>query len=220
MEEIRKREPAFAVSCEEILKGDFVKTEGWAPNFVKTSFGLQVSRTTLVGTVVEIDERSITLDDTTGIITVRSFEEFPAFAEIKAGDFVLVVGKIRKYNDEIYITPEVCTKLETEWNVYFKKQIDKVKELVANKKIVQEAPKAEFSDADTVVEEIVVPKNNTINYFEKVVAFIDTNDKGVGVEKVSILGEFSDIEISDILDTLIMEGDIFELKPGMFKVLK
>jgi RPA family protein len=232
MVEYRKRDTAYIVCNEDLLTGEFFKTEGWEPNYVKIPLGLHVSRATIAGTVVETDQSSISIDDTTGIVQIRIFDPFPGFELITTGDYVVVVGKIRQFNDSIYITPEVCMKQDKAWHTYFQNQQSVIKDLFKTEKIVNPEAKIEasFSSGVEAVQEIAkeakeevtaVPENNKINYLEKVITYIDTEDAGTGVEKVKILEKFADVDdISEILETLIMEGDIFEIKPGVFKVLK
>jgi len=232
MTEYRKRDTAYIVCTEDLLTGEFVKTEGWEPNYVKLPFGLHVSRVTITGTVIESEQNMISIDDTTGIIQVRIFETFPPFESIKIGDYVIIIGKIRKYNDSVYITPEVCFTQDKAWHTYFQKQIILIKDLFTSEKIKNPKITGEnaFSSGIDVIREIVsdakiknsiVPENNKINYLEKVITYIDEKDTNNGVEKVRILEQFSDVEdITEIIETLIMEGDIFEIKPGVFKVLK
>lgn len=224
-ENIQKRQPAYMVEIQEILEGTFTKTEGWDPNFVTTSFGLKVSRVSVIGTVIEIQDNAITLDDSSGIITIRSFEPFKDFDELKSGDFIMIIGKLRQFNDETYITPEICTKLSPEWIKYRNGNIQKIKELFEEGKIKQEELSSSFSSGKEVVKEIVEESiesttENTVTLTEQIVTYIDEHDKGSGVEKVKILDHFDSKEVIDALDTLIMEGDVFEIKPGVFKVLK
>jgi RPA family protein len=232
MVEYRKRDTAYIVSNEDLLTGEFFKTEGWDPNYVKIPIGLHVSRATIAGTVVETDQSSISVDDTTGIMRIRTFDPFPGFELITTGDYVVIIGKVRQFSDSLYITPEVCMKQDKAWHTYFQKQQSVIKDLFKSEKIINPESKIEptFSSGVEAVQEIVtdateqvsaVPENNKVNYLEKVITYIDEEDTGNGVEKVKLLEKFADVDdITDILETLIMEGDIFEIKPGVFKVLK
>lgn len=224
----QKRQPAFYVEIKELNDGNFVKTEGWDPNYITTSFGLNVSRVTIFGTVIETDDNMIKLDDSSGITSVRSFDEFKPFNIIGNGDYVEVIGKVRQFNNEIYLTPEICKKLDTEWISFRNKNIEKIKKLFSEGKIENFEAKESVSfssgvDAvNDIVEEAVeqTEESNETNLIERVLSYIDSEDSGNGVEKVKILDHFDDSNSPEIIDTLIMEGDIFEVKPGVFKVLK
>lgn len=227
VEKFQKRQPAFYVEVKELLMGNYVKTEGWDPNYVTTSFGLNASRVTIFGTIVDQGDNTINVDDSSGIISIRSFEEFKPFEMVSNGDYVLIVGKVRQFNNEIYITPEICKKIDSKWKEFRNKNIDKLKILFADKKIdnFEATESVSFNtgvDAvNEIVEEAVVKtESSPKTQIEEVLNYIDSEDSGNGVEKVKILDSFDDSSIPEVIDTLIMEGDIFEVKPGVFKVLK
>lgn len=227
MTEMQKRQPAYVVDIKDLTTGEFVKTTGgWDPNFIITDFGLKVSRTTVFGTVVESDMQTVKIDDSTDIIEVRSFEDFPAFEKLKSGDFVMIIGKVREFNNKIYLSPEICSKVDNFWISYKNKTKQKVKKLFLEEKINQdELKQSSFSSGQELVKEIVEESiskttNNSESLIEKVLNYIDEEDKGDGVEKVKILDKFNSEEIISVIQTLTMEGDIFEIKPGIFKVLK
>lgn len=209
-----KRQPAYIVCIKDILSGTFVKTEGWDPNYVTVSWGLKVSRVNIIGSVVDKSEQEISLDDSTGVIKVRSFEPFPDFEQITIGDIVLLIGKVGEYG-EIYLRPEICKKIDQKWVAQRKDEWGIVKKLYETGKITQEAPEqtATFTPAEEVKEDAPVE-----NKLDKIISFIDKHDSGEGVTKETILQEFSDGK--EVIDTLVMEGDIFEIKPDVFKVLK
>lgn len=229
MAEFQKRQPAYFVEVKEILVGEYTKTEGWEPNYITTSFGLKASRVNVIGTIIEKDQMTITIDDSSGIIVIRTFEEFKPFEEINTGDFVSVIGKIREYNDTKYITPEICTKLDPAWKEYKTENIELVKKLFKEGRIEQpelETKDATFSSGTEVVQEIVATaveettNTDATSLLDDIIKYIDENDSGEGVEKVRVLDHFDSEEVISALNSLIMEGDIFEIKPGVFKVLK
>ena len=55
----------------------------------------------------EGDSMSMVIDDGTGKINLRAFESTVMFSSIDIGDIVLVVGRIREFNNERYIMPEI-----------------------------------------------------------------------------------------------------------------
>lgn len=217
------RQTAFNVDAKEITTGAYHKGEGWEPNYITTSFGLKVNRAMVAGIVIETGEKTITIDDSTDTIKVQSFEEFPAFDNIKPKDTVLIIGKVREYGADKYIAPEICSKIRLDDVKYFNENKEKLKKIYSEGKIEQKTIEAEFSNGQDVVKEIVEEKmesTNNNNYIEKVLTYIEDEDQGSGVEKVKILDKFPIEDIGDVIDTLILEGDIFEIKPSVFKVLK
>ena len=76
MPEQRKREIAYKVRINDILKGEYVRRDGWDPNFIMIN-NKQVSRVNIMGVVVSIPDtgqNNLTIDDGSGRIEVRSFD--------------------------------------------------------------------------------------------------------------------------------------------------
>jgi RPA family protein len=219
-EERKKRQVAYVVSIGDVIAGEFVKVGGWEPNFVKTPFGLKVSRVNLIGTILEKKGDIVVIDDTTGIITIRSFGDFPPFGKVNIGDYVMIIGKVRQFNEEIYVMPELCKKIERTWHDFRLEEIYLIKKLYREGKIKQEEQKLQIkidndrSDSDGTVFE---KKENDA---EKIIRYINENDKGSGVSKNDLLGNFLGDDFDNIFNKLINDGDIFEIKPGVFKILK
>src|SRR3989338_5807127 len=56
---------------------------------------------------------SVTLDDASGQIKAKLFgEDVNKFNSISQGDTVLIIGLLRSWNNEIYITPEIIKPKE------------------------------------------------------------------------------------------------------------
>ncbi len=114
------RGTATKIGIKDIADGEFVRsTERWEPNYLVTSFNPKVSRVrvlaTVVSTFVSEDKNfsTITLDDGSDTITVRGFEEDREILDgVNLGDIVDVVGKVKEYQEERYITPESIWKID------------------------------------------------------------------------------------------------------------
>lgn len=111
---------AFKVRIGDIISGRFVEVEGkWEPNYLITPMGQKVSRVRVMGRVLakftneEGSYGSLTIDDTTGAIRLKAFRtELRLFKEPQMGDLVDCVCKVRKYLDEVYLTPETIVLLD------------------------------------------------------------------------------------------------------------
>ncbi len=112
----RKRMTARRLMMEDIVNGNYYKREGFEPNFLITPSGVNASRTEVVGTVVDTfvnDESSygaLTMDDGSEVLRIKFFQDLKDMEGFEEGDIVQVVGKIRKYDDEIYVQPEFLKK--------------------------------------------------------------------------------------------------------------
>src|SRR3989344_7402622 len=125
-----QRQVAYKVKISDILNGNFVKEE-FSAGYVKLS-GKNVSRVNIIATVVYKAEQSSTasavIDDSTGKVLLRSFENNDIFSKVDIGDVVLVIGKIREFNNERYVVPEILKKVSnTEWMNVRKLEVKDVK---------------------------------------------------------------------------------------------
>ncbi|MBS3155114.1 DNA-binding protein [Candidatus Woesearchaeota archaeon] len=87
----------------------------------------KISRVYIIATVIqkfENDDNSyaaITIDDGSSDIRVKSWkEDTKLINNFMVGDLVLVVGRVRKYEDEIYISPEIVKKVNPNWELVHK----------------------------------------------------------------------------------------------------
>ena len=72
-----KRMVSKKVSVSDIKSGEYIKRQGFDPDVLLTKLG-EVSRVHMVGVVVsELTNNTFDLDDGSGIITIRSFEDEP-----------------------------------------------------------------------------------------------------------------------------------------------
>jgi hypothetical protein len=59
---------------------------------------------------------NISIDDGTGNLIIRTFEETDIAKGLKIGDIIKVIGRPREFNDIKYIVPEILKKIEdTKW---------------------------------------------------------------------------------------------------------
>lgn len=207
---VKSRLIAKKVYIKDIADGDYIEREGWNPNYVLVG-GEEVSRANVIGVVVEkVQENnftSIVMDDGTSNIQLRSFEYFD-FDQYSTGDLIQVIGKIRVYNDDKYIVPEIITKLKNkEWAAYRKKEIEFLK-----KKYYKQ--QQEIISKETVEEEV-----SQEGVYEKVMKLIRNKDSGDGVDMQELMNSGIN-NVEQIINSLLLEGEIFEIKPGILKVLE
>lgn len=117
---ILKKTTAYKLTVKDILGGGYIKKDN-EPNYIQLSDKM-VYRVNLLGAVVMknlIDgspSKSIVIEDFTGRISVRSFENSDMFDNLAVGDLVLIIGKPREFGSERYIIPEILRKIDdTRW---------------------------------------------------------------------------------------------------------
>lgn len=164
----------------------------------------QIVRVNLIANIVDkfVQEgekkfASLTLDDASGQIKVKVFgEDIAKFAPFSQGDTVSLIGLLRAWNNELYITPEILKKREPAFLLVRKLEVDK-----ARPKIVE---KSELGK----VKEIILER-------------IKQEDEKGGVETEKLVMELKaspDI-INNEIRKLLEEGMIYEPRPGKLRYL-
>jgi RPA family protein len=200
-----KRETAMICIVDDLLRGNFVRTEGWNPSYFSTELG-DVSRVNLMGVVVSKEPAGgLLLDDGSGRILLRSFEG-SSFTGLDTGDLVLVIGRPRTYNEQKYVLPEIIRKIDQRWGVYRQLQIE-----ILRKKI------------RPVKREVRIPikeDEQPVNYYQRILAFIRDLDTGSGADTEEVIKRSGAPNGDALIRKLIEEGEIFELRPGKLKALE
>src|SRR3989344_7244880 len=125
-----KRFVAYKFRIGPILAGKII-LEADKLKFVEIN-DRQAARVNLIANIVDkyIQEgekkyATITLDDATGQIKCKLFgDDVDRLAEFNQGDTVLVVGLLRSWNNEIYLTPEVIKKKDPAFLLVRKLEIE------------------------------------------------------------------------------------------------
>jgi len=117
---MRERMTAVRASISDIINGTYGEDNG--PHII-SPYGVELRRVVLVGFVVSKFNKeassdgkrfvSITLDDGTDTIRLKVWgdEEAALLEEVKEDILALVIGKVRKYEDETYIIPEIVKEI-------------------------------------------------------------------------------------------------------------
>lgn len=225
-----KRTVALKVNVSEILNGDYVKEEGWTPNYVNTQRG-QASRVNIIGVVISKADggnESLMIDDSTGAINVRTFENKELLKNRKIGELVILIGRPREYNGEKYILAEVVRKLEDKtWAAVRRKELANEHVTEVKRTIKQENKKDEEEYVEVPVKKVepIIAKKEEMtlqpqsNPYEVVLGLIKSIDTGFGVSYEEIIMNAKLKNCEEIIQSLIEEGEIFEIRPGILKVL-
>ncbi len=196
-----ERQTARPIKIKELLKGEYVKEEGWSPNYIIGKNGIKITKVNLIGAVIsrEEDENfvSIILDDGTGKIEARAFEKKDELRRIEPGEVVMVVGKPREYGER-YVLVEIAKRLEDKRWLSLRRM--ELSEEVEEKKEERAEIVENESAADAVINAIKEIDDGSGADFEKI------------IEKVS--------GAEEVIRLLLKEGEIFEVKPGKLKVLE
>lgn len=134
MPESRKRLTARRVEIKDITNGSYHKEEGFSPNYILTDYGLKVSRALIVATVVDkfVNEEgsygALVIDDGTDTIRCKYFQDVSDVEKTEVGTILELVGKVKQYNDELYVAPELTTERGPNWEILRKLESQEIRQ--------------------------------------------------------------------------------------------
>ena len=201
-----QRQIAYKLRISDILEGKFTKDDISA-GYIKLN-SINISRVNVICTLVYKEEQtgsysSAVIDDGTGRISMRSFES-DTFSMIDVGDVLLIIGRIREFNNEKYVIPEITKKLEgIGWLNLRRIEVKNF-----------EAAKADENKKTEVAEE-----QNT-GIVDEVYSLIRKMDSGEGVAIEDVIKSSTNSKAEQIINRLLENGDVFEVKPGKLKILE
>jgi len=227
----------------DVVNGNFVKKEGLEPSYVLTDLGQRISRVNLLGTVVDKfmsedgNYSSITIDDDSDSIRVKAFREnVNIFDNLKIGDLVVVIGKVREYADENYVIPEVVKKIANP-NYEILHKLEVLKQLLKQKKILEEIKKEKFGDVEElkkdvkekykidtdavegIVETLSVEEEKKEDFKPLILEILERLGKGEGAEFKKLLEEskLPENTFEEVINELLSDGICYEPIPGVIK---
>lgn len=243
-----KRLTAKKASLREIINGKFVKKSGFESSYILTNLGRKLSRVRILGLIVDKfispDEKyaTITLDDSTETIRCKAFINTKIFDGFGSGDLVDIFGKLREYNGEIYIMPEIITKadsnLETlrvlELEKISKEQREKIKKIRELQKQTSDLTEIKaaikglmtLEDAEGILEAQEMIENSveekTVSATDiknKILKLIETLGKSDGADYQDILikSGLPEKDIDFAIQDLLESGICYEPHPGKIK---
>ncbi len=209
-EEQYKRQIARKLWIKDILAGVYVKEEGMKPNYVLLADNSHAARVNLFGVVVSASADglpTLVLDDGTGRITIRAFEPHPQLSAVQIGDAVAILGKPRKFGNEMYVLPEIVRKLPDLGWLEVRKH-----ELARTPVVGMIAPAQE-----TATEEVL---DESFGLSETVLNAIRSLDEGPGANTDRVIEQVGARDAEKTIQYLLQNGDVFEISPGKLKVLE
>ena len=219
-----ERQTAYKVWLSNLYNGNFVKSdEEFKPSYVAVN-NKNISRVNLIVNVVNKYEKegggyvSLVVDDGSAQIRVKCWgEDIKLLEGVERSDIILLVGKLkedRTTEDGLYINAEIVKKVEPNFEILRKleliKELGKYKEYSGKKFLIkEEVEEQEF------VEEIRISSSFLR---QKILNLIEKNED-MNFENIIKGCEESEEKVSDELNELIKDGDIFEVK-GKYKLLR
>jgi biotin operon repressor len=211
--------PARKVLIEDLQKGKYREATDEEPAHIVTPWGEKVTRARVLGTVVDkvVDERMcfLFLDDGTGVISLRAWEEEAENLEkYEIGSLLDVIGRIKEFAGEIYLQPELVMRVK-----------DPNLETLRLLEIVRIRKKAVTEGMPPVPKETPRPKVEIVEMLppereiESVIEKLDRGE-GVSVEEIALALKISKQEAWEGIRRLLAEGALYEFKEGRYKKVK
>lgn len=216
---------ARIICISDLKNGDYIKENNLTPNYVLFN-NQKIFMVNIIGVVVskELGTGNISyiIDDSTGSITIRSFESNEKLKNINIGDIVLIIAKPREYNNEKFLMPIIIKPLKNKQWLFFRKI--QLKKNILKKLKTDNSEKKDvsinFIDNNNIeIKHTKQETNAQKNPYDIILKIIKNNDKGFGVSYEDIILNSGFDNCEDIIKSLIEEGEIFEIRPGILKVL-
>lgn len=196
-----KRQTAKKIRILDLTNGEWVKKEGMEPSYVLTKTRDMVSRARIMGTIVsrftseDGNFGSITLDDSTDTIRAKTFKTIKPIEGFNVGDLVEMIGKLREYNGELYMMPEIIRKVQDP-NLLLLRRLEIAKTLKGGK-----------SEGEKEVKDLR----------KEVLDFIGSKKDGVSFQDMLKGIKAQEGEIEKVINEVLAEGICYEPTPGKIK---
>jgi RPA family protein len=167
-----------------------------------------VVRINIIGNIVDKYESEgekqysfLTIDDGSGQIKIKAFgDDVERIKELNQGQTILLIGVLRYFNNELYISPEIVKEQDPKYLLIRKMEVEKNKP--------QQEPKVEKEEQRAVKDKIL----DLIKQSE--------DEGGIETEKIIMsLKETSPNSINNEIQKMLEEGIIFEPRPGKVRWL-
>ena len=198
-----KRNVAFKLRIGEISKGNpIVENERFHSLELE---GKKIVRVNVIGSVVDKYESNgekkflfITIDDGSGQVKLKTFgDDIAKFSGVLQGQTVVVIGVLRFFNNEVYISPEIVREFDPKSLL--------VRKLELEKSSIKPEPKN---------ESFIVIRDKIIELIKN-----SESEGGIDMEKISSYTNSSSELIGQEVQKLLEEGIIFEPRPGRVRWL-
>jgi RPA family protein len=159
----------------------------------------KIARVNIIGNIIDKYESEgerkyifFTLDDGSGQIKLKCFaEDANRFRNVTQGQTVLVIGSLRNFNNETYISPEIIREQDTKYLLIRKMEIEKEKSKIS----------------------IPLQREQIIAVKDKILNIIKNAEKDGGIEMDKIIMDLREVSpeiINQEIKKLLEEGIIFK----------
>lgn len=206
-----KRNIAYKLRIGDLLVGKpIIENERF--NFLELG-DKKIVRVNIIGNVIERydspGERKysfITIDDGSGQIKLKSFgDDADRLTDLSQGQTVVIIGVLRHFNDELYISPEIVKLKDPKYLLVRKVELEKNSPPIQNQ---NPSPTSSPGQTNSIRDKIL----DDIKGSEE--------EGGIYVDKIIMSHRETSAEIINAeIQKLLEEGIIFEPRPGKVRWL-
>lgn len=143
----------------------------------------------------------LTLDDGSGQIKLKAFgDDSEKFKEVSQGQTVVVIGFLRHWNNETYVSPELIKEKDPKYLMLRKLETEKEKPVITGS----------------------LEKQQIMAIKDKILSLVKSAEEigGIELDKLIMeLREFSPGMVNQEIQKLLEEGIVFEPRPGKIRYL-
>jgi RPA family protein len=220
------------------MSGSFVKKGGFEPSFIKTPSGEEIARARILGTVVakfiadDGNYAAATIDDGSDTIRMKTFKTTKPLDSLNVGDVIDVIGKLREYEGEKYMMPEVVAKVDNP-NVEVLRRLELVYKETALRKAKELIEKNKGKNPEELRKELVEKHDIEEQIVDSLLGGKKAEDKGtLKKQLLDIIGASKDgvvyselmkkvkakgADIESAVDELLNDGLCYEPSPGKIR---
>ncbi len=214
---LRQRNTAYKLWISQILSGGYISTED--KNYLYLN-GLQIFRVNIIGNITFLNSSegyaSALLDDGSGVIRLKTWQQgTQLLSSLNLGDLVIVIGRVKEYNGERYIAPDMVKKLDDP-NWLLVRKLELLREYPISHK--QDTEKPALFHEEKIEDSPLFRLTPSLR--NKILEFIDSASDGAGIDDITASLKIGKKEAEAAIYELIKEGAVYEYKPGRLKLLQ
>src|SRR3989344_3003625 len=213
------RQVAHKVWLQQLWSSSFVDASADDAAFLLVG-DAKISRVNVLASVVEVYVNvekkfsSLILDDGSSTMRGKVFgHDMRLFDVVKLGSLVNIIGRVRKFNDELFIAPDVVRVVDNpNWEL-----LRRVELLSIMGKFDRALPLRDLYQEikDPVVVEHPVVESLSVR--QKVLSFIERVEEAAIADAIKEAD--TEVEGHAVVKDLLKEGEIYQSRPGYVRVV-
>lgn len=219
-----ERMTAKKVKIADIAAGEWVQQDGMEPSYVIAKTGERVSRARILATIVskfmseDGNFGSVTIDDGSDTMRAKCFKDMAPLHKAESGQLVDMIGKVREYNGEIYVMPEVVKQV-SDPNLLLMRRLEIMKRSKDLKALSGADQGKEglkpAKDAEKPGEAAAKPAGDDLR--KKMLDIIGESKEGIEYAALIEKSGHSEDKVDSVVNELLAEGICYEPTPGKIR---